>query len=181
MDPDISNMTLNVYLMYQGRHKDWERGCTSRKSVASARNRILPCVTFNSIHHNSHREVEIDNMTLEEYARYELAMSTMKSEIQVPTQVFTSWVFSQSKHTPKPPLDEKNSSLAEILDDLFRIAAKNIKKIEHEVLNRCDDIIDYEDSDHEDGKLFDLPTFPATNKFTSVCEQVKENIDVNTT
>nr|GFA14841.1 hypothetical protein [Tanacetum cinerariifolium] len=139
MDLDISNMTLNEYLMYQGRHKDWERSCTSRKIVASARNRILVYLDFD--------EEDED----------------------------------QSKHTPKPPLDEENSSLAEILDDLFRIGAKNIKKIKHEVLNRCDDIIDYEDSDHEDGKLFDLLTFPATNKFTSVCEQVKENIDVNTT
>nr|GEW65122.1 hypothetical protein [Tanacetum cinerariifolium] len=44
--------------------------------------------------------------------------------------------------------------------------------MEHEVLNRCDDITDYDDSDQEDGKLPDLPTFSATNEFTSVCEQV---------
>ncbi|GKA29401.1 hypothetical protein Tco_0715646 [Tanacetum coccineum] len=109
MEPDISNMTLNEYLMYQGRHRDLERSCTSRKSVALARNIILvypdsdeedeeycslphllpcfktpqPCATFNFVHHNSHSKVDIDNMTLEEFARYELAMSTMKSEIQV--------------------------------------------------------------------------------------------------
>nr|GEV00713.1 hypothetical protein [Tanacetum cinerariifolium] len=71
-------------------------------------------------------EVDIENMTLEEYAIYELAMSTMKSEM------------------------------------------------------RCDDITDYEDSDQEDGELPDLPTFSSTNEFASVCEQVEENIDVNT-
>ncbi|GKB27240.1 hypothetical protein Tco_0866641 [Tanacetum coccineum] len=129
MEPDISNMTLNEYLMYQGRHRDLERSCTSSKSVAPVRNRILvypdsdeedeeycslppllpcfqtpqPCATFNSVHHNSHSEVDIDNMTLEKYARYELAI----------------------------------------------IGAENIRKIEHEVPN-------------------------------SVCEQVEENIDVNT-
>ncbi|GKE56861.1 hypothetical protein Tco_1496046, partial [Tanacetum coccineum] len=43
----------------------------------------------------------------------------------------------------------------------------------------CDDITNYEDSDQEDGELSDLPTFSATNEFTSVCEQVEENIDVN--
>ncbi|GJY24823.1 hypothetical protein Tco_0398481 [Tanacetum coccineum] len=47
--------------------------------------------------------------------------------------------------------------------------------MEHEVPNRSDDISDYEDSE-----LPDLPTFSATNEFASVCEQVKENIDVNT-
>ncbi|GKA25781.1 hypothetical protein Tco_0711890 [Tanacetum coccineum] len=31
-----------------------------------------PCAIFNSVHHNSHSEVGIDNMTLKEYARYEL-------------------------------------------------------------------------------------------------------------
>nr|GEU36373.1 hypothetical protein [Tanacetum cinerariifolium] len=66
------------------------------------------CATFNFVHHNSNKEVDIDNMTLEEYARYE------------------------------------------------------------------------EDSDQEDGELPDLPTFSDTNEFASVCEQVEENIDVNT-
>ncbi|GKC90466.1 hypothetical protein Tco_1151115 [Tanacetum coccineum] len=45
----------------------------------------------------------------------------------------------------------------------------------------CDDITDYVDYDQEDGKLPDLPTFSATNEFSSVCEQGEENIDVNTT
>nr|GEV69065.1 hypothetical protein [Tanacetum cinerariifolium] len=41
--------------------------------------------------------------------------------------------------------------------------------MKYEVLNRCDDITDYEDSDQEDGELPDL--FSATNAFGSVCEQ----------
>ncbi|GKA64645.1 hypothetical protein Tco_0764352 [Tanacetum coccineum] len=189
-----------------GRHKDLERSCTSWKSVALVRNRILvytdsdeedeeycslpplllcfqtpqPCATFNSVHHNRHSEVDIENMTLKEYARYELAMSTMKSKIQVPTQGFTSQFFNQSQHTPKPHLDKEDSSLDEILDDLFRIGAENIRNMEHKVPNRCVDITDYEDSDQEDGELPDLPTFSAINEFANVCEQVKENIDDNT-
>ncbi|GJV27018.1 hypothetical protein Tco_1383466 [Tanacetum coccineum] len=105
----------------------------------------------------NHNEVDIDNMTLEEYARYEVAMSSKK--------------------------DEKDSNLDEILGDLFRIGAENIRKMEHEVPHRYDDktidITDYEDSDHEDGELPDLLIFSATNEFASVCKQVKENIDIN--
>ncbi|GJS98663.1 hypothetical protein Tco_0819833, partial [Tanacetum coccineum] len=133
------------------RHRDLERSCTSWKCVAPVRNRIL--VNPDSDEKDEdHNEVDIENMTLEEYARFELAMSTMKSEIQVPTQGFTSQFFNQSQHTPRPPLDKENSSLDEILDDLFRIGAKNIRKMEHEVPNMCDDIIDYKDSDQEDGE-----------------------------
>ncbi|GKB03935.1 hypothetical protein Tco_0832078 [Tanacetum coccineum] len=179
MEPDISNMTLNEYLMYQGRYKGLERSYTSSKSVAPVRNRILlypdfdeddeeycslppllpcfqtpqPCATLNPVYHNNHSEVDIESMTLEEYARYELAMSTIKNEIQ-------------------------ESSFDEILDDLFRIGAENIRKMEHEVLNRCDDINDYEDSDQENGELLDLPTFSATNEITIDGEQVEENIDI---
>ncbi|GJU05568.1 hypothetical protein Tco_1121998 [Tanacetum coccineum] len=100
MEPDFSNMTLNEYLMYQGRNKDLERSCTSWKSVAPVRNRIL-------VYPDSDEEDE-------EYYK-------------------------------------EDSSLDEILDDLFKIGAENIRKMEHEVPNRYGDITDYEDSDQEDG------------------------------
>nr|GEW59423.1 hypothetical protein [Tanacetum cinerariifolium] len=163
---------------------DLTRSYTSRKSVAPLRNKILVypesdeedkeywslphlllcfqtpqhCATSNSIHHNVHNEVDIDNMTLEEYARYEVAMSSKK--------------------------DENDSSLEEILDDLFSVGAENLKKTEHEVQHRCDDkldINDYDDSDHEDGELHDLSVFSATNEFASACEQVEENIKISVT
>ncbi|GJV15646.1 hypothetical protein Tco_1360969 [Tanacetum coccineum] len=139
----------------KGRHKDLERSCTSRKSVAPARNRILvypdsdeedeeycslphllscfqtpqPCAIINSMHHNN--TVDIDNMTIEEY---------------------------------------EDSSLDEILDELFKIGAETLKKTEHEIPNWCDDLTDHVDSDQEDGELPDLPTFPATNEFASDSE-----------
>ncbi|GJS56251.1 hypothetical protein Tco_0629613 [Tanacetum coccineum] len=119
-------------------HRDSVRNYTPRKSVAPMRNRILVYPDSDE-EDEDHSEVDIDNMTLEEYTRYELAMS--------------------------------KDSLDEILDDLFKIWAENIRKMEHEVLNRCDDITDYEDSDQEDGELPNLPTFCATNEFACVCEQ----------
>ncbi|GKA11761.1 hypothetical protein Tco_0691307 [Tanacetum coccineum] len=150
MEPDFSNMTLNEYLMYQGRHKDLERSCTSRRSVAPARNRVLvypnsdeedeeycslppllpcfqtpqPCAIIKSVHHNSRNEVDTNNMTLEEYARHELAMSSKKSDTINTTHGFTSQFFNQSQHTPNPPSDKEDSSLDEILDDLFKIGGE---------------------------------------------------------
>nr|GEV97794.1 hypothetical protein [Tanacetum cinerariifolium] len=100
-------------------------------------------------------------MTLEEYARHELTMSTMKSKIQ------EDFIFD------------------EILDALFIIGADNITNMEHKVPNRCDDetmdIIDYEDSNQVDGELPDPPTFSTTNVFASICEQVKDDIDISVT
>nr|GEV60848.1 hypothetical protein [Tanacetum cinerariifolium] len=151
--------------MYQGRHKGLERSCTSSKSVALAGNRILVypnsdeedeeycslpplllcfqtpqlSATLNPVHHNNHSEVDIESMTLEEYERYALAMSIIK-KIQVPTQSFTSQFFNQSQHTSNPLLDKEDSSLEEILDGLFKIRVENLRKIEHEVPNRCDDV-----------------------------------------
>ncbi|GJW02871.1 hypothetical protein Tco_1561727 [Tanacetum coccineum] len=172
MEADINNMTLNEYLMYE-RNRNLVRSYPSRKSVSPMRNRIYPdfdeededycslppllpcfqtpqpCATLKPVHHNNHSEFDIESITLEEYTRYELAMSTRKNENGFPLKV---------SH-PR---------------------AENIRKMEHEVPNRCDNITDYEDSDQEDGRLPDLPNFSATNEFASVCEQDKYIIDVNT-
>nr|GEW55725.1 hypothetical protein [Tanacetum cinerariifolium] len=200
-----SSQQRNSPLRTRNRHRSY----TTRKSVAPVRNRILvypdsdkedeeycslppllpcfrtpqPCATFNFVHHNSNKEVDTDSMTLEEYVRYEVAMSNKKNETSNTTHRFTSQFFNQPHHTPNPPLDKKDSTLNEILDDLFKIGVKNLRKTKHEVPHRCDDktldITNYEDNDHKDGKLPDLPIFSTTNEIASVCEQVKENIDVN--
>ncbi|GJQ99711.1 hypothetical protein Tco_0522696 [Tanacetum coccineum] len=138
--------------------------CTSRKSVAPARNRIL-------VYPDSDEEDE-------EYCSLPPLLLCFQTPRPcaiinyVPTQGFTSQFFNQSQHTPNPPLDKEDSSLDEILDELFKIRAENLRKMEHEIPNRCDDITDYVDSDQEDGELPDLPTFPATNEFASDSEQV---------
>ncbi|GJS53535.1 hypothetical protein Tco_0626897 [Tanacetum coccineum] len=127
MEPDINNMTLNEYLMHEGRHRDLARNYTSRKSVAPVRNRILvypdsdeedeeycslppllpcfqtpqPCIKFNSISHNVENEININSMTLADFE--------------------------------------------EILDDLIRIGGENLRSMEHEeVPNRCDEETDDE-------------------------------------
>ncbi|GJW77331.1 hypothetical protein Tco_0139013 [Tanacetum coccineum] len=66
MEPDIENMTLNEYLMYEGRHRDLERSYTSRKRVAPEMSRVLS------------QRVDIDSMTLDEYDLY-MAMQCSKN------------------------------------------------------------------------------------------------------
>ncbi|GJU48263.1 hypothetical protein Tco_1217818 [Tanacetum coccineum] len=143
-------------------------------------------------------------MTLEEYEQYELAISKRKSEVDNDimtiderklymamqcskisglknlTHGFTSMFFYQPPHTPNPPLDKKDLSLEETLDDLFRIGAKNLRRMEQEVQHGCDEE-KVRDIEQENGDILNFPIFPVTNVFASVCEHAEENINVNTT
>ncbi|GJR34115.1 hypothetical protein Tco_1209799 [Tanacetum coccineum] len=133
----LKKMTLNEYLMYEARHRVLTRRCISRKrgacsKVSPARIRILvypdfdeedeeycslppllpcfqtpqPCTKFDSTPHNVKNEVDIDRMTLDEYDLYMAMQYTI------------------------------DSSIEEILDELFRVRAECLRRIEHEVLNR---------------------------------------------
>ncbi|GKG36082.1 hypothetical protein Tco_0443760 [Tanacetum coccineum] len=74
-------------------------------------------------------------------------------------------------------MDKKDSNFDEILDDLFRIGAENLKRIGHEkVQSRCDDDPSW-DMNHENGNLFNFPIFPTANEFASICEQDVDNIN----
>ncbi|GJZ56641.1 hypothetical protein Tco_0611834, partial [Tanacetum coccineum] len=85
-----------------------------------------------------------------------------------------------SPHTPNPPLDKKDLSLEETLDDLFRIGAKSLRRMEQEVQHGCDEE-KVGDIKQENGDILNFPIFPVTNVFASVCEHAEENINVNTT
>nr|GEZ65068.1 uncharacterized mitochondrial protein AtMg00810-like [Tanacetum cinerariifolium] len=83
---------------------------------------------------------------------------------------FTPWFFTQPPNTPNTLVDKKDSDLDEILDDLFKIEAENLRRIGIEkVHNGCDDDTS-RDTNHESGNLLNFPTFPATNEFSSICE-----------
>ncbi|GJZ56330.1 hypothetical protein Tco_0611523 [Tanacetum coccineum] len=98
-------------------------------------------------------EPNIENMTLNEYLEYEA-----EKERQL-------WNNARSKR------NKKDSSFDEILDDLFRIGAKNLKRLGQEkVQNRCDDDTS-RDTNHESGNRLNFHIFHATNKFFSICEQ----------
>ncbi|GJS94090.1 hypothetical protein Tco_0801058 [Tanacetum coccineum] len=134
MEPDIQNLTLNEYLMYEQRHKVLERSYIYGKRVAPERNRILvypdsdeedeehcwllslllcfqtpqPCTKFNYMPYNVKNEVDIDNMTLEEYDRYELAMSRKKSEINNPIHGGDNLISMEQEEVSNGCDDEKD-------------------------------------------------------------------------
>nr|GFA52333.1 hypothetical protein [Tanacetum cinerariifolium] len=125
-------------------------------------------------------EPEFENMTLNEYLMYlerrrDLERSCTSRNIITCSGVapvkYRNLVYLDSDEE-----DEEYCNLPSLLPWV-----ESIRKMEHEVPNRCDDNTDYEDSDQEDRELPDLPTFSATNEFASVCEQVEEKIDVNIT
>ncbi|GJV85188.1 ribonuclease H-like domain-containing protein [Tanacetum coccineum] len=206
MEPHIENMKLEEYLRYES-----EKECQLWKSVRSkGRTTRYKKKNVDSFYRNwneepneNDKEVDIDNMNLEEYKQYELAMSKRKSKVDIgsvtieeyelymamqcsktnevhdPTHGVTSQLFDQSPHTPNPPLDKKDLSLEEILDDLFRIGADNLRRMEQEeVQNVCDDK-ESRETDQENGDLLNFLVFPFIDIFANVCEQVVENINVN--
>ncbi|GKD37662.1 hypothetical protein Tco_1257869 [Tanacetum coccineum] len=144
--------------MYEARHRvltrrciSWKRGACSK--VSHARSRIL-------VYPDSDEEDE--------------------DHVHDTTHGFTSQFFVQSPQTPNLPLDTKDSNIEEILDELFRVGAECLRRIEHEVLNMCDEET-FGDTNHESGNLLNFPTFPVTNEFASVCIQDDEYINVSPT
>ncbi|GJU22541.1 hypothetical protein Tco_1155883 [Tanacetum coccineum] len=85
MEPDIENMTLKEYLRYESEKESRNDEDEYRRlpPLKSCFQTPQPCTKFNSIPHNNCKEVDIDNMTKEEYERYELAMSKRKSEVDI--------------------------------------------------------------------------------------------------
>ncbi|GJS23997.1 hypothetical protein Tco_1408495 [Tanacetum coccineum] len=132
MEPDINNMTLNEYLMYKDRNRNSAWSYPSRESVAPVKNSIWVYPD------SDEEEEEYYSLLLLSCFQTPQPCATINS---VPTHGFTSYFFNQPQHTPNPPLDKEDSSFDEILDDLFRIGADNIRNIEHEFPNRLNKIL----------------------------------------
>ncbi|GJY76595.1 hypothetical protein Tco_0481711 [Tanacetum coccineum] len=132
MEPDINNMTLNEYLMYKDRNRNSAWSYPSKESVAPVKNSIWVYPD------SDEEEEEYYSLLLLSCFQTPQPCATINS---VPTHGFTSYFFNQPQHTPNPPLDKEDSSFDEILDDLFRIGADNIRNIEHEFPNRLNKIL----------------------------------------
>ncbi|GKA59940.1 hypothetical protein Tco_0759253 [Tanacetum coccineum] len=68
-------------------------------------------------------------------------------------------------------MDKKDSDFDEILDDLFSVGAKNPRRMGHEKVQHGCNVDTSRDTNHKSGNLLNFPIFPATNEFSSICEQ----------
>ncbi|GJR67222.1 hypothetical protein Tco_0013287 [Tanacetum coccineum] len=98
-------------------------------------------------------EPDIENMTLDEYRN------------------FTPHFFAQPLNTPNTPVDKKDSDFNEILDDLFILGAKNLRRMGQEKVQNGCDIDTSRDRNHESGNHLNFPILFATNEFSSICVQ----------
>ncbi|GJT03161.1 hypothetical protein Tco_0824330 [Tanacetum coccineum] len=79
--------------------------------------------------------------------------------------------FLLNHQTPNTPVDKKDFDLDEILDDLFRLGAENQRRMGQEKIQNGYENDTSRDINHESGNLLNLPIFPATNEFSSICKQ----------
>ncbi|GJZ49803.1 hypothetical protein Tco_0603993 [Tanacetum coccineum] len=107
---------------------------------------------------------DIENMMLNEYLEYEAEMERRswsndrsknnptksgKNPLNNHSYGFTPQFFAQPPRTSNTHVDKKDSALDEILDDLFKIGAKNLRRIgEEKIQNGCDDDTSI-DTNHE--------------------------------
>ncbi|GJZ58320.1 hypothetical protein Tco_0613814 [Tanacetum coccineum] len=112
--------------------------------------------------------MNIESMTIVEYNLYVAKHRLEKNPLNNHSYGFTPQFFTQP---PNTPVDKNDFDFDEILDDLFRIGAGNLKRMGHDKLqNRCDDDTSI-DRNHESGNHLKFPIFSATNKFSSIYEQ----------
>ncbi|GJZ29288.1 hypothetical protein Tco_0573935 [Tanacetum coccineum] len=77
-------------------------------------------------------EVDIDSMTIVEYELYMAKQGPRKNRLNDHTYGFTSNFYDQSPCTPDPQAKDKELSLKEIFNDLFKVGAKNLKGMKQE-------------------------------------------------
>ncbi|GJZ10039.1 hypothetical protein Tco_0544798 [Tanacetum coccineum] len=137
---------------------------------------LLPCFQPSQPHNkcgyespNTNNEVDIDSMTIAEYNLY--IARQMKNPLNDHSYSFTPQFFAQPPNTPNTPVDKKDSDFDEILDDLFSVGAENQRQLGQEKVQHGCNIDTFRDTNHERGNLLNFPIFPATNEFSSTCEQ----------
>ncbi|GJW32904.1 hypothetical protein Tco_0052936 [Tanacetum coccineum] len=114
MELDIENMTLNEYLMYQGRHRDLEKSCTSRNRIACSK--VAHVKYRNLVYPDSDEEDE-------EYYR----LPPLPSCFQTPQPCAK---FNSISHNVKNEIDIDSMTLAEY--DLYMAMQCSMKSDVHD-------------------------------------------------
>ncbi|GJW57726.1 hypothetical protein Tco_0104457 [Tanacetum coccineum] len=176
MEPDIENMTLNEYLEYEAKkeRRSW-RNARSKSSLTRYEG-----ADINSSHHDKSITLDFPHYYEDSFIDKCNALTPLlpcfrpfqpHNERGYQSPNMSNEFFAQPPNTPNTPVDKKDFDFDEILDDVFKIGAENLRRMGQEkVQNGCDDDTS-RDTNHESGNLLNFPIFPATNEFSSICEQ----------
>ncbi|GKA32114.1 hypothetical protein Tco_0718481 [Tanacetum coccineum] len=127
IEPDIENMTLNEYLEYEAEKE--RRLWDNLRSKSSPTRPSQPHNERGYESPNTNNKVDID-MTIAEYNLY--IARQMKNPLNNHSYSFSPQFFAQPPNTPNTPVDKKDSDFDEILDDLFSVGAKNLRRMGRE-------------------------------------------------
>ncbi|GJQ98279.1 hypothetical protein Tco_0009418 [Tanacetum coccineum] len=137
---------------------------------------LLPCSGPSQPHNergyeypNTYNEMAIDSMTIAKYNLY--IARQMKNPLNDHSHSFAPQFFAQPPNTPNTPVDKKDSDFDEILDDLFSIGAKNLRRMGQEKIQHGCNVDTSRDTNHESGNLLNFSILPVTNEIFSNCEQ----------
>ncbi|GJU74430.1 hypothetical protein Tco_1265835 [Tanacetum coccineum] len=143
MEHDFKNTTINEYLEYEAEmERRLRRNVQSKRSLTKYKEADFDSFYRYEISTNVSDDVDIESMTIAEYNLYVTKQGLEKDPLNDHSYGFTPQFFAQPPHIPNTPVDKKDSSFDDILDDLFRIEAENLKRMGQEkVQNGCDDDI----------------------------------------
>ncbi|GKD90412.1 hypothetical protein Tco_1365919, partial [Tanacetum coccineum] len=101
-------------------------------------------MTINEYLEYENDDVDIESMTIAEYNLYIAKQGLVKNPLNDHSYGFTPQFVAQTPHTPNTPVDKKGSCFDEILDDLFKIGAENLKRMGQENFqnNICEQDVD---------------------------------------
>ncbi|GJY23825.1 hypothetical protein Tco_0397483 [Tanacetum coccineum] len=114
---------------------------------------LLPCFRPSQPHNECGYEsptendnVDIESMTIAEYYLYVAKRGLEKNPLNDHSYGFRPQFFTQPPRTSNTHVDKKDSALGEILDDLFKIGAENLRRIREEKIQNgvCEQDVDLE-------------------------------------
>lgn len=166
-------MTMNEYLEYVDEKKYKERrAIRSRRAptrFSSFETSFQPPRLFTnngSTFSSKRNEVDID------YERYMANQCRRESSLNNYACGFTS-----NFNTPDPHPEDRDLMIAKGVDELFRIGAENLRRMEQKKIhNGCN-----KDVNHDCKDPFDFAISSIANIFSTVCEQDTDNSAIDTT
>ncbi|GJX41861.1 F-box domain containing protein, partial [Tanacetum coccineum] len=132
-------------------------------------NAVAETVLLSELHSPLHYVILVhcDNVIII-YLTVNLVRHLLMKHIEIDIHFVLDMFFAQP---PNTLVDKKDSDFDEILDDLFSVGVKNLRRMGQEKVQNGRNVDTSGDTNHKSGNLLNIPIFPTTNEFSSICEQ----------